>query len=179
MHFKRATTVAAGALAITVLSMGAAGAAPVNPLDPQPMAEYCSPGTRAVISSNTANTLDVKYRTSVTNGTGSTQNFKFTSKSGGATTYGLSITVSTELKAGIFGKISAEVNPSVEKSMTAEIGEEVSGTVNAYSTLKGDFGNWKENVSGWTAYQYSNCSYGTKTYYNAWAPYRTNWKVYY
>ncbi|MDT9691139.1 hypothetical protein Q5762_22870 [Streptomyces sp. P9(2023)] len=168
-----------GGLAAMMLSMGTASAAPVDPIDPQPEAEYCQPGNRVAIPTNTANTLDVKYRTSVTNGTSSTQNFKFTSKKGGTTTFGVSITVSAELKAGIFSKIGAEVNGSVEKSMTAEIGEEVSGTVKPHSTLKGDFGNWRENVSGWTAYQYSNCSYGTKTYFNAWAPYRTNWKVYY
>ncbi|MFD9032592.1 hypothetical protein ACFVZW_15785 [Streptomyces sp. NPDC059567] len=179
MQFKKAAIAATGALAITLLSVGPAGAAPVDPFDPQPQAEYCQPGKRAAIPTNTANTLDVKYRTSVTNGTGSTQNFKFTSKKSGTTTYGLSITVSAEMKAWIFAKIAAEVNGSVEKSKTAEIGEEVSGTVKPHSTLKGDFGNWRENVSGWTAHQYSNCSYGTKTYFNAWAPYRTNWRVYY
>ncbi|MFI8422277.1 hypothetical protein [Streptomyces sp. NPDC085479] len=168
-----------GALTITALSTGPAGAASVDPLDPQPQAEHCQPGTRAVISSNTANTLDVKYRTSVTNDNDVTQNFKFISKKSGTTTYGLSITVSTELKAGIFGKIAAEINGTVEKSKTAETGEEVWGTVKPHSTIKGDYGNWKENVSGWTAYQYSNCSYGSKTYFNAWAPYRTNWRIYY
>ncbi|MEU8619770.1 hypothetical protein [Streptomyces sp. NPDC048623] len=170
---------AAGALALTALSTVTAVAAPVDPVNPQPQAEYCDPGMRAVISSNTPNTHDVKYRTSVTNGTGSTQNYKFSSKKSGTTTYGLSLSVSASLKAGIFASIEATINGSVEKSMTAEIGEEVSGTVKPHSTLKGDFGNWRENVSGWTAQQYSNCKYGTKTYFNAWAPYRTNWRVYY
>jgi hypothetical protein len=178
MYIKKAAIAAVGALAVSVLSAMPAGAAEVDPAEPKPQARYCSPGNRVSLS-NTKNTLDVKYRTSVTNGTGSTQRFKFTSKKSGTTTYGLSITLSAELKAGIFAKIGAEINPSVEKSMTAETGEEVAGTVKPHSTLKGDFGNWRENVSGWSAYMYSNCTYGTKKYFKAWAPYRTNWRVYY
>ncbi|WP_435599988.1 hypothetical protein [Streptomyces sp. C10-9-1] len=179
MYAKKAAFASAVVLAVSGLSVVPAGAAEVAPSEPKPQALYCTPGNRVVISKNTANTIDVKYRTSVTNSTGSKQNYKFTSKKGGTTTFGLSITVSAELKAGIFAKIGAEVNGSVSRSLTAEIGEEVSGTVKPRSTLKGDFGNWRENVSGWTAYMYSNCSYGTKKYFNAWAPYRTNWRVYY
>ncbi|MFG3382739.1 hypothetical protein [Streptomyces sp. NPDC047999] len=36
---------------------------------------------------------------------------------------------------------------------------------------------WREDVSAWTAYGYSNCSCGAKKYFNSWAPYRTNWRV--
>lgn len=164
----------AGALAVTVLSTGVAVATDVGPTS-----EYCRPGTRAIVSKNTANSRDVKYRTSVTNSTGSKKSFKFSSKRGGTTKFGVSITMTASLKAGVFASIEGSINGSVEKSMTAEVGEEVSGTVKARSTIKGDFGNLKENVSGYTAFMYSNCTYGKKTSFKASAPYRTNWRVYY
>ncbi|QIB47748.1 hypothetical protein [Streptomyces aureoverticillatus] len=101
--------------------------------------------------------------------------FKFTSKRSGTTTYGASVSVSSEFKVMWLSKVEATITGSVEKSMTSELGIETSGKVKAHSTVKGNYGIKKENVYGYTATRYSNCSVGNKRYMKFWAPYREGW----
>ncbi|WP_410814606.1 hypothetical protein [Micromonospora sp. 067-2] len=141
--------------------------------------EYCSPGDYVYSMTNTTNTFDAKFRTSVINNTGSAKSFKFTATKTGTTTFTVSLSVTAELKAAIFAKMEATVNAGIEQSNTTSYGVEVSGTVNANSTLYGDYGNWKENVNWKSHYVYSNCNTTSEKSGSAYAPYREAWKLYY
>ncbi|RKE05659.1 hypothetical protein [Catellatospora citrea] len=144
---------------------------------PNPRAVYCEPGEYVYSMTNTTNTFDTKYATSVINTTNSAKSFKFTATTTGTTTYTVSISVSAELKAGIFAKIAATINGGVSQANTTSYGAEVSGTVDPHTTLYGDYGNWKENVTWKSHYTYSNCSTANEKAGSAYAPYREAWKL--
>ncbi|MFC8537012.1 hypothetical protein ACFUJY_24280 [Streptomyces sp. NPDC057249] len=129
------------------------------------------------ISRNLKNTMAVKYHVVARNKKDYSISFKFTSKKSGTTTIGASVTVSGETKVMLLGAIKVEVNASVEKSWTSELGVEVSGKVKAHSAVFGDYGIMKENISGYTAYRYSNCTVGQKKNMTVWAPYREGWTI--
>ncbi|MFP3991413.1 hypothetical protein U9R90_28890 [Streptomyces sp. E11-3] len=137
----------------------------------------CRPGWEFTITKNKKNTMSVKYHTAVKNTKSYPINFKFTSKKSGTTQIGASLTVSGELKAGIFAAIKTEINASVSKSWTSELGIEASGKVKARSTVKGDYGIFKENVYGYKYYRGSACQKSSKKYMKAWAPYREGWVI--
>ncbi|MGC4836443.1 hypothetical protein ACLQ3D_18285 [Micromonospora vinacea] len=191
-----AATVVAAVLLPAVPAMAAGGVTPAASEDlvpiPAPIppkgeqgpefgtqAEYCTPGTYLYSMTNTTNTFDAKFRTSVINNTSSAKSFKFTATKTGTTTFTVSVSVSAELKAAIFAKMETTINAGVEQSNTTSYGVEVSGTVNANSTLYGDYGNWKENVSWKSHYVYSNCNTASENSGSAYAPYREAWKLYY
>ena len=123
--------------------------------------------------------MKVHDRAFVTNGTSRTINGTFRSDSSGTVTYAASISVTAEAKAAIFAKVSGTVNAGISKSMTSSIGVTASSSVKPYSTLKGDYGVYKENVEMRRYYVYSNCNTGSSTYFNFYAPYRKGWRLYY
>jgi hypothetical protein len=150
-----------------------AGAAPAS-------AGYsCSTGWVAGVYSDTADSDRLVQRLFVTNNTGSTIEATFTSSTSATTTYTLDVSVTVEAKAAIFAKIQGSLNAGVQKSMTAGTGVSTKSSVKPYSTLYGDWVTRKENARMWTAYQYSNCNLGTKTYTNAYAPWINGWNVHY
>jgi hypothetical protein len=144
----------------------------------EPLSEYCGPGHWfAHITKNKKNTMKVYDAAFVKNKKSYSIDFKFTSKKAGTTTVGGSVTLSGEFKALWLGKIKAEVNVNASKSWTSELGVEATGKVKAHDTVYGDYGIMKENVYGYTAYRYSNCTTGSKQYTTAWAPYREGWVI--
>ncbi len=141
-----------------------------------PFAEHCGQGGWFVgVSKNTKNTMSVKYATFVKNNKSYAVNFRFSSKKSGTTTIGASLTLSGEFKAMWLGKLEAEINASVEKSWTSELGVDTFGKVKAHKTVYGDYGIMKENVTGYKAYRHSNCQVSQKQSMTVHAPYREGW----
>ena len=144
---------------------------------PDLVAPYCEPGTYVYQMTNTTNTFDAKFSTSIINSTGSAKSFKFTATKTGTTEFSVSGSVSAELSTAIFAKIQATINAGVVRSNTTSYGVETSGTVNAHTALYGDYGNWKENVNWKSHYVYSNCNSAQERSGSAAAPYREAWKL--
>ena len=144
---------------------------------PDLAAPYCEPGNYVYEMTNTTNTFDAKFSTSIINSTGSSKSFKFTATKTGTTEFSVSGSVTAELKAAIFARMEATINAGVVKSMTTAYGVETSGTVNPHTTLYGDYGNWKENVNWKSHYVYSNCNSAQERSGSASAPYREAWKL--
>ena len=142
----------------------------------QPFAEVCTPG-KAVVLTNTKNTMDVAYATSVMNDTSRTVGYKFTAKKTKTTTWSVSASVTAEAKAAIFAKVEASLNGGITKSNQTEYGAEVTGKVPPKTRTYGDYGNWKENAKFKVAQRYSNCTYSTWKYGTFSAPYREAWRV--
>jgi hypothetical protein len=142
-------------------------------------AVYCDPTWVYSVSSNTPNDMRVFDRHAVVNGTGSTITGSFTAESSGTVSATASVSLTAEASAAVFAKVSATVNASVTKSMTATIGVTATSSVNPYSTLNGDYGIYRENVTMKRYYLYSNCSAGAASYFSYSAPYRKAWKLYY
>ncbi|UFQ18248.1 MULTISPECIES: hypothetical protein [Streptomyces] len=137
--------------------------------------DYCTPTTLVKITKNLKNTMSVKYSTFVTNNKSYPVTFRFSSKRSGTTSYGASVSLSTEFKLMWLGKVEATVTGDVQKSWTSELGVDTSGKVKAHSTVKGNYGIKKENVYGYIGTRYSNCEIGNKRYMKFWAPYREGW----
>jgi hypothetical protein len=140
--------------------------------------QYCDPHNIYGIYSNTANDMKVFDRLGATNSTGSTISATFRADTGGTTTQSASITLEAEVGA-VFSKVKASVNGSIATTMTASTGVSVTSSVKPHSTLKGDYGIWRENVKMKRNYMYSNCQYGPTQYFSYSAPYRKGWRVYY
>ena len=142
-------------------------------------AVYCDPRWVYSVYSNTANDMRVFDRHAVVNGTGSTITGSFTAESSGTVSTSASISLTAEANLAVLAKVSATVNASVTTSMTATIGVTATSSVNPYSTLNGDYGIYRENVTMKRYYLYSNCNAGTASYFSYSAPYRKAWKLYY
>ncbi|WP_150494713.1 hypothetical protein [Streptomyces kanamyceticus] len=145
--------------------------------DKGPASEDCPQGPFVHITRNLKNTTSVKYSTFAKNNKGYSLDFKFTSKRSGTTTYGASLTLSSDFKVRWLGEIKAELQGSAEKSWTSELGVETGGKVKAHSTVYGDYGIRKEKVYGYYGTRYRNCSVGHKQYVTFWAPYREGWTI--
>ncbi|MGB8946443.1 MAG: hypothetical protein WCD21_40345 [Streptomyces sp.] len=142
-----------------------------------PTSEQCPTGPFVHITRNLKNTTSVKYSTYAKNSSGSSIDYKFTSKRSGTTKWGASLTLSAEFKVRWLGKLKADLQGSVEKSWTSELGVETGGKVKPHKTVYGDYGIRKEKAYGYTATRYSNCSAGNKKYMEFWAPYREGWTI--
>ena len=140
---------------------------------------YCEPMTAYAVHSNGANDMAVFDRYAAVNGTGSTITAAFRADSGGTVAATAGIALSAEAKLAVFAKVSATVNASVTKTMTASTGITVTSPVKPYSTLKGDYGIYRERVTMKRYQIYSNCQQSTPTYFGYYAPYRKAWKLYY
>lgn len=145
--------------------------------DKSPGREDCPSGPFVHITKNLKNTMSVKYSTFAKNDTGSTKDFKFTSKRSGTTTIGGSLNLSADFKVRWVGKLKAEVQGSVQRSWPSELGVEIGGKVKAHKTVYGDYGIMKEKVYGHNAYRATNCSMSNKHYLEVWAPYREGWTL--
>ncbi|WP_409240561.1 hypothetical protein [Streptomyces sp. PA5.6] len=145
--------------------------------DNGPTSEDCPRGPFVHITRNLKNTTSVKYSTFAKNDTGSTKDFKFTSKRSGTTTVGASFTLSAEFKVRWVGKIKADLQGSASHSWTSELGVEIGGKVKAHKTVYGDYGIRKERVYGYQAFRNTNCSVSNKHFLTVWAPYREGWAL--
>lgn len=145
----------------------------------KPLAVICDAGYTYTVTNSIKNTYDVKFNTSVENN--SRKDVKYTVKAdeSGTTTFGLSISVEEELKAGIFASIKGSVNGSVQKSMTTAYGSSVEVSVEPASTLHVQYGIWRENVAWKSYYMRANCSTTKNQSGTAWAPYEKRWKIFY
>ncbi|MFV2118724.1 hypothetical protein ACE14D_09850 [Streptomyces sp. Act-28] len=121
--------------------------------------------------------MDVKYHTFVQNKLSRAIDFKFTSEKSRTTEIGGSVTLSGEMKAAVLASIKAEINASVKRSWTSEVGIETSGKVPAKSTVYGNYGILKENVYGYKYYRGSACRKANKQYTTVWAPHHEGWRV--
>lgn len=144
-----------------------------------PPAPICDSGYAYGVYSNLSNDMRIFDRWFVTNSTGSTISATFRADTGGIVTATAGITLTAEASALVFAKVSASVNASISRSMTASTGVSAASSVRPYSTLKGDYGIWRERVTMKRYYMYSNCRAGTTQYFSYYAPYRKGWRVYY
>ncbi|MFE7455851.1 hypothetical protein [Streptomyces sp. NPDC057554] len=137
----------------------------------------CTPGWFFKITKNTKNTMSVKDRAFVENKKNYAIDYKFSSRKSGTTELGASVTISADIGVKILGSIKAEIQASAKKSWTSEIGIETGGKVKAKSTVKGDFGIYKENIEGYKYHRGSACQKSNKQNMKAWAPYRNGWVI--
>ena len=142
-------------------------------------ASICTPETVYSVYSNTPNDMVVYDRAGVWNGTAAYTTGTFTADTGGTVSATAGISLSAEASAAVFAKVSATVNASVTRTMTASIGFSAASPVKPYSTLKGDYGIQRENVTMKRYYIQSNCATTTPTYFSYYAPYRRLWHLYY
>lgn len=161
------------------------GATGLMPEDPDPILEpgtgpapNCTPSTRYSLYSNIANDMKVFDRWAVGNGTSRTISATFRADTGGSVAVSASISLSASVSAGLFAKVEGTVNAGVDKTMTASTGVSTTSSVKPHSTLKGDYGIWREAVKGKRVYKNGNCQNST-SYFNFYAPYRKGWRVFY
>jgi len=166
----------------TVSPCGGGALGALNSVAPTPdctSSNLCDVGWRYGIYLNLTNDLRVFDRWFVTNGTGSTVLATFKAETGGTVTATAGITLTAEASALVFAKVSASVNASISRSVTASTGVSVTSSVKPHSTLKGDYGIWREKVRMKRYYVYSNCTHTTIQYFDYIAPYRKGWRLYY
>jgi hypothetical protein len=156
------------------------GARPVvSEPDLSPAADLCDPGYSYRVWSNPSNDMRVFDRLGVTNNTNATISATFRADTGGTVSHSASISLTAEAKAAIFAKVGVTVNAGIERSMTASTGVSTTSSVKPHSTLKGDYGVWREKVLMRRVYVYRNCTTGSPTYFYYYAPYRKGWRLYY
>ncbi|WP_430781099.1 hypothetical protein [Actinoplanes sp. G11-F43] len=116
---------------------------------------------------------------SVENNTSKAVKYTVKADQSGTTTYGVSVGVEAELKAGIFTNIKGSINGSVQKSMTTSYGSQVETEVEPRKTLTVQYGIWRENVAWKSYYMRKNCSITKEQHGTAWAPYQIRWRLFY
>jgi hypothetical protein len=77
-----------------------------------------------------------------------------------------------ELKGLWLAEIKGEIRAEATKSWTSELGVVTSGKVLPGKTVYGKCGIMKENMYGYSATRYSNCTVGNKVNMSVYAPYR-------
>ncbi|MCW2804022.1 MAG: hypothetical protein JWN06_2239 [Propionibacteriaceae bacterium] len=139
----------------------------------------CDQGWAYAVHRNEPNRMKVFDRYAVVNGTGRTIHGSFRADSGGSVAATAGISLTAEASAAVFAKVSGTVNASITKTMTAATGVTATSSVKPHSTLKGDYGIYRERVTMKRYYMYSNCQTSAPTYFSYSAPYRKAWKLYY
>lgn len=136
---------------------------------------YCS-----YITKNIENRRLIGYRDSVWNGRKYAIRATCQASTSKTSRHSVGAKLSTEIKAGIFGGIQAEVNSSVEKSMTTGYVTSASFRVPARDTVYCDRGIVNELVKGRTRVTHFSASGSTSktTYWTAKAPARARWWIY-
>lgn len=135
---------------------------------------WCSYVTRNIADSRT-----IGYRDSISNNRGYAIQGSCEANTSKSSTYTLGTTVGTEVKAGIFGGVKAEINASVAKSMTTGYVTSATFKVPANSTVYCDRGIVNERLKGYTKLHY--CGGGCNTVTKEWtfkAPARLRWWIY-
>lgn len=94
-------------------------------------------------------------------------------------TYSVGSTLSTEIKAGIFGGVKAEINASIAKSTTTGYVTSATFKIPAHDTVYCDRGTVQETIKGFTKINYFSGGGGTiKKYWKFKAPTRARWWIY-
>ncbi|WP_148614108.1 hypothetical protein [Nocardioides rubriscoriae] len=128
---------------------------------------------------NLVNNKTIGYRDSITNNRSYAIHGSCEANTSKTSTYTLSTTLGTEIKAGIFGGVKAEVNAGVEKSMTTGYVTSASFKIPADETVYCDRGIVNERLEGYTKLSY--CGGGCSTTTKKWsfqAPARLRWWIY-
>ncbi|MBB6628895.1 hypothetical protein H5V45_16320 [Nocardioides sp. KIGAM211] len=162
-------------LGLVVLLPGQADAAP-RKLDcgSNDNSSWCS-----YMTQNLENSRVYGYRDSISN----SRNYAITGTCEASTsktfTYTVGSTLGTEIKAGIFGGVKAEINASVAKSTTTGYVTSAEFKVPAHDTVYCDRGTVNETIKGYTKLSYCGGGCGTKK--KTWsfkAPTRARWWIY-
>jgi hypothetical protein len=131
------------------------------------------------VTQNIENSRTIGYRDSIYNG----RNYRISghceANTSKTSTYSLGSTLGTEIKAGIFGGVKAEINSNVAKSMTTGYVTSATFKIPAHSTVYCDRGIVNERLKGYTKLNY--CGGGCSTEKKSWtfkAPARLRWWVY-
>lgn len=175
----RATALLVGlvaALAIVVVAPSAPASAAANKIDcgQNNNSSWCSYITRNIVDGKT-----IGYRDSITNNRGYAITGHCEASTSKTSTYSLGTTLGTEIKAGIFGGVKAEVNANIEKSMSSGYVTSANFRIPANSTVYCDRGIVNERLQGYTKLNYCGGGCGTKT--TKWtftAPERLRWWIY-
>ncbi|HSX68314.1 hypothetical protein [Nocardioides sp.] len=163
----------------------ASGLAVASPAEAAPLWSSCfntSSGNRVcnVITSNTENSRAIAWRDSVQNLTRSTISATCQAETSKTFTWGLSVSMTAEMKAPIFGGIQTTVNPSVQRSTTTGYVTSATFSVPAGATRHCDRGTVRERVKGYTKVGYYSAGSGgwNYTYWSAQAPTSARWWIY-
>ena len=135
---------------------------------------WCSYITKNIVDSKT-----IGYRDSITNNRSYAIEGRCEANTSKSSTYTLGASLSSEIKAGIFGGVKAEINSSVAKSMTTGYVTSAAFRIPANSTVYCDRGIVNERLKGYTKLSY--CGGGCSTTTKNWtfkAPARLRWWIY-
>ena len=131
------------------------------------------------MTENLENSRRYGYRDSISN----SRNYAITGTCEASTsktfTWTLGSTLGTEVKAGIFGGVKAEINASVSKSTTTGYVTSAAFKVPAHDTVYCDRGTVNETLKGFTRLSYCGGGCGTeKKWWTFRAPTRARWWIY-
>lgn len=170
------TLLATFALAFVILGMPTQANAAPNKIDcgQTNSSSWCSYVTQNIVDNKT-----IGYRDSITNNRNYGISGHCEASTSRTSTYTLGSTIGTEIKAGIFGGVKAEINASVEKSMTSGFVTSATFRIPANSTVYCDRGIVNERLKGYTKLHYcgGGCHTTTK-YWTFQAPERLRWWIY-
>ena len=131
------------------------------------------------MTSNTENYRTYGYRDSISN----SRNYaiKGTCEASTSKTFSYSVgaTLGSEIKAGIFGGVKAEINSSISKSTTTGYVTTAEFKVPANDTVYCDRGTVNETIKGFTKLSHCGGECSTdKKYWKFKAPTRARWWIY-
>ncbi len=131
------------------------------------------------MTANLENYRSYGWRDSISNG----RNYAIKGSCEAATskTFSWSVgsTLGTEVKAGIFGGVKAEINASVSRSTTTGYVTSAEFKIPAHDTVYCDRGTVNETIKGFTRLSYCGGGCGTvKKYWKFKAPTRARWWIY-
>lgn len=163
-------------LAATILAPAAPAQAATRKLDcgRTNNSSWCSYMTANIEDSKT-----IGYRDSISNSRRYAIEGHCEASTQKTSSWSVGTTLGTEIKAGIFGGVKAEVNASVEKSMTSGFVTSSTFKIPARDTVYCDRGIVNERIQGYTKLSY--CGGGCSTTRKNWtfmAPARLRWWIY-
>ncbi|MFS3128271.1 hypothetical protein ACLM5J_07675 [Nocardioides sp. Bht2] len=135
---------------------------------------WCSYVTQNIEDSKT-----IGYRDSISNGRRYAISGHCEASTQKTSSYSIGSTLGTEIKAGIFGGVKAEINSNIEKSMTSGYVTSATFKIPANSTVYCDRGIVNERLKGYT--KLHACGGGCSTTTKNWtfqAPARLRWWIY-
>lgn len=135
---------------------------------------WCSYVTQNIVDSKT-----IGYRDSISNGRNYAIEGHCEASTQKTSSYSIGSTLGTEIKAGIFGGVKAEINSNIEKSMTSGYVTSATFKIPKNSTVYCDRGIVNERLKGYT--KLHACGGGCSTTTKNWtfqAPARLRWWIY-
>ena len=134
----------------------------------------CSYMTQNIVDNKT-----VGYRDSITNSRSYAIEGSCEASTQKTSSYSIGSSLGTEIKAGIFGGVKAEVNSNIEKSMSSGFATSAKFKIPSRDTVYCDRGIVNERIKGYTKTDYFGGGAGTiKKNWTFQAPARLRWWIY-